>query len=143
MRSKIRSRDFGVLEIILSVAIIAAFSVFVLRLFVAASKDRQRMLDLDRANAAAVSLIEQFKGGSAPFSLSSSLGGAPANGRYDRTVPVESGLTARVRIQKSGSNAGGGLYAIDVSVCRADGARVLDLNGARYFSGESSSGTGG
>jgi hypothetical protein len=37
-----QSRDFGVFEIIISVAILAAFSVFVLKLFISASTDEKK-----------------------------------------------------------------------------------------------------
>lgn len=134
MRTKFYSRDYSVLEIILSVAILAAFSVFVLRLFVAAAQEKQRMLDLDAADYGAVSYIEQFRAGSAPFALSTALGGAPINGRYSRTVAISSGLTARIRIMPGEKNAGGQLYTIEVFIYRnQDGKQIFDLSDAGYF----------
>jgi hypothetical protein len=128
------TRSFGVLEIILSVAILAAFSVFVLRLFVSASDNESKMRLLDRADTAAVSYIEQFKGGSTPFALSAALGGSPSGGAYRRVFDLPDGIRARVDIAKDGT---AGLYQISVRMTRArDGAGLLSLSGLQYFGSE-------
>ncbi|MDR3551738.1 MAG: hypothetical protein P4L75_01310 [Clostridia bacterium] len=146
MQSRFHSRDFGVLEIIVSVAILAAFSVFVLQLFVAASKDRQKMTALDSANYAAVSYIEQFRAGSTPFALCSKLGGAPSGGSYDGTVevPTAAGLSAHLTIAKTAANTGGSIYTLKVELKRSsDGAPVFSLSDAKFFSNHETGDAGG
>ena len=131
---RLQSRSFGVLEIILSVAILSAFSVFVLRLFVAANNEEKTMLELDRANYAAVSYIEQFKSSSAPFAICSRLGTAgPSGDQYAAAVPVEGRLRAQIRIYKETSNDAGALYRMDVAVSDSGGTDVLQLSGVQFF----------
>jgi type II secretory pathway pseudopilin PulG len=137
MHTRFHGRNFGVLEIIVSVAILAAFSVFVLRLFVAASNDEKKMLELDRADYAAVSYIEQFKNSAAPFDMCGSLGRAnPSGGDYDNTVAL-SGIKARIEIKKDSENALGGLYTISVDMIRSsDSADIYKLSGLKFFTVE-------
>jgi type II secretory pathway pseudopilin PulG len=144
MHSRFHSRNFGVLEIIISVAILAAFSVFVLRLFVAASLDEKKSLELDRANYAAVTYIEQFKGSAAPFDICAALGTASAaNGYYSNTVGVPGGIKAQIEIKKDSDNASGSLYRMSIDMKRSsDGSDILKLSDLKYFSDETG-GTGG
>lgn len=131
---RFQSRSFGVLEIILSVAILSAFSVFVLRLFVAANAEEKKMLELDHANYAAASYIEQFKSSSAPFAICSRLGTAgPSGDQYSATVPVEGALHAQIRIYRETSNGAGALYRMDVAVSGSGGADVLQLSDVQFF----------
>ena len=137
MRSHFHARNFGVLEIIVSVAILVAFSVFVLRLFVAVSSDEKKMKELDRANYTAVSYIEQFKAGASPFDLRSTLGGSASGGSYTRTVTVPGGIRARIEIKEDTRYAAGSLYVIRVDMEQSsDGSELLTLSGFKYFSDE-------
>jgi type II secretory pathway pseudopilin PulG len=136
MHSRFNNRNFGVLEIIVSVAILAAFSVFVLRLFAAASKDEKLMLESDQANYTAVSYIEEFKGGASPFTICEELGSArPSDGYYSSKVAL--GETyALVEIKKENANASGALYEISVDIKRnSDKHDLCKLSGLQYFQG--------
>ena len=131
---RFQSRSFGVLEIILSVAILSAFSVFVLRLFVAANGEDKKMLELDRANYVAASYIEQFKSSSAPFAVCANLGtSGPSGDQYSATVPVEGALHAQIRICREASNGAGALYRMDVAISDSGGTDVLDLSDVQFF----------
>lgn len=149
MQTKINIRSFGVLEIILSIGIFAAFSVMVLRLFVTASDDEKKVGELDSANYAAVSYIEEFKSGETPFDILSEAGCTALSAESPAgTTPMVkapdscsgdivsgSGLTAHIEIQKDSENAGGELYKINVEMIRtSDGTEILSLSGLKYFS---------
>jgi hypothetical protein len=138
MRSRFQSRNFGVLEIIISVAILAAFSVFVLRLFVAASYDEKKSLELDRANYAAVTYIEQFKGSATPFDICGTLGAdSGVNGYYKHAVAVSNDISAQIEIKKDSESVSGSLYIINIDMKRSsDGSDILKLSGLKYFSNE-------
>jgi len=134
MRLNFHSRNFGVLEIIVSVAIFAAFSVFVLKLFVAGETSDKRMGELDRATMSAVSIVERFKGSGAPFEVCSSLGAsAPESGSFSGTVGVSDSLNADVKIGRESSNAAGSLYRISVNVRDTRGQSVYDLSDLKFF----------
>lgn len=129
-------RTFGVLEIILSVAILAIFAVPVLQLFVRAAQEEKRARMTDTAVTAAVSYVEEFKSGATPFSLSATLGGQPdADGQsYRRQVDVGNGVTATVVIRRDGENTAGGLYAIDVSAAgKGVNGTLYRLEGLMFF----------
>jgi hypothetical protein len=133
MRSRFNVRNFGVLEIIMSVAILAVFSVFLLKLFVSASDCEKKTRLLDRADFTAASYVEQFKSGSGPYDIMTKLGIAQGSGD-DRTGTVKSaaeGLTAVVRVTKLGT--GDGLYQITVDMRGTNGASVYKLSGLEYF----------
>lgn len=134
-RSRYRSRTFGVLEIILSVGILAVFAVPLLQLFVKASQEEKRTRMTDTAVAAAVSYVEDFRSGSTPFALSQTLGGGPdADGNYRRQADLGGGVAAAVTIRCTGENAGGRLYAIDVTMTgKGFPGSLYTLSVLRYF----------
>ena len=140
MRSRFNVRNFGVLEIIMSVAILAVFSVFLLRLFVSASECEKKTRLLDRADFTAASYVEQFKGGSGPYDILTSLG-IKQDGGDDRTGTVKSaaeGLNAAVEVKKLDA----GLYGITVDMRGGDGGSVYKLSGCQYFESEAGEAVG-
>lgn len=136
MHSRFYDRNFGVLEIIVSVAILAAFSVFVLRLFVAASADEKKTLELDTADYTAVSYIERFENSTSPFELFSSPGKAvPASDSYRENVIISNDMSAFIVISKDSENSGGSTYKITVDIKKStDGSDIYKLSDYKYFS---------
>lgn len=135
-RSRYRSLTFGVLEIILSVGILAVFSVPVLQLFVKASREETRTRMTDTAVAAAVSYVEEFRSGATPFELSRTLGGSPEpdGSGYRGQADLGGGVTATVVIRRDSENAGGSLYAIAVSAAgKGIPGALYTLDELRYF----------
>lgn len=132
-RIKNLGRNFGVLEIILSVAILAAFSVFVLKLFVLASNYEKNMRLLDKATYSAVTIIEQFKNGNEPFAINSHYGGTAKNDVYACSTQLSNELRADISIKKGNQNLAGGTYQIDVNIKNSSGKKIYELNGAKYF----------
>jgi prepilin-type N-terminal cleavage/methylation domain-containing protein len=64
MRKFFRSgRGFTLAEMIISIGVIAIFSVIILQLFVTAKNLNTTSRDLDKSSAAAVNMAEQFKSG--------------------------------------------------------------------------------
>lgn len=138
MHSRYHIRNFGVLEIIISVAILAAFSVFVLKLFVGASDSEKKVQLLDRADYAAVTYIEQFKGSASPFAVCAKLGGVKeSGGYYKNTVCVADGMNAVIEIKKDSDNAAGSLYVMNVVMKNnKDGKDIYQLSGYKFFGSE-------
>lgn len=134
-RFRYRAPSFGVLEILLSVAILAVFAAPVLQLFLQASKEEKQARMTDTAVAASVSYVEEFRAGTSPFALSKRLGGSPdADGlSYRRQTDLGGGVTATVAIRRDGADAGGSVYAIDVSVSGRDSGPLYQLSGLQYF----------
>jgi type II secretory pathway pseudopilin PulG len=132
--TRYQSRDFGVLEIIISVAILAAFSVFVLKLFVSASNDEKKMKQLDLATHSAVTYIEQFKSSSSPYEICSTLGAAaPTSGSFKKTVFIDEGIQAVIEISEDSQNAAGSIYTMNIDMQKSTGESVYKLNGLKYF----------
>jgi type II secretory pathway pseudopilin PulG len=139
MQSRFNVRNFGVLEIIMSVAILAAFSVFVLKLFVSASDRGRQARMLDSASFAASGYVEQFKAGAGPYSLMSLPGASAASSAPDdRTVTVAKaadGLSAVIEIKREASPQG--LYVINIDMRGSvSGKSVYKLSGCGYFGGQ-------
>jgi len=132
--TRYQSRDFGVLEIIISVAILAAFSVFVLKLFVSASTDEKKVKQLDLATNSAVTYIEQFKSSSSPYEICSTLGAAaPTSGSFKKTIFIDEGIQAVIEISEDSQNAAGSIYSMNIDMQKATGESVYKLNGLKYF----------
>jgi type II secretory pathway pseudopilin PulG len=101
MRFKYQSKSFGVLEIVLSVAILAVFSVFVLQLFVTASQSSKKMRLLDNAQFQAVSIIENFKGSTSPIDFCKSEGIAlNSSNDLKQSINISGEINALIKIKK-------------------------------------------
>jgi type II secretory pathway pseudopilin PulG len=138
MQKNLRSRNFGVLEIIVSVALLAGFSVFILRLFVAASDKQKQAMLMDTGVQKAVTLVEEFKGDDKPYDLLTQLKLNPSvSGAQKVTEGMENGLQAVVEIKKDSENTAGSVYIVIVDIQQSKNSEsVYKLSGTKYFAGQ-------
>lgn len=138
MQKNLRSRNFGVLEIIVSVALLAGFSVFILRLFVSASDKQKQAMLMDTAVQKAVTLVEEFKGDDKPYDLYTQLKLNPSvSGAQKVTEGMENGLQAVVEIKKDSENTAGSVYIVIVDIQQSKNSEsVYKLSGTKYFAGQ-------
>lgn len=138
MQKNLRSRNFSVLEIILSVALLAGFSVFILRLFVLASDKQKDTLLMDTAVQQAVTLVEKFKGSDKPYDVYTQLRLDPSGtGAQKVKEGMAPSLQAVVEIKKDSENTAGSVYTIQVDIQQSKNSEsVYKLSGTKYFAGQ-------
>lgn len=138
MQIKRHLRNFGVLEIILSTAILAAFSVFAIQLFIKASDNQANVVLLDKSTYTAVSIAEQFKAGETPFALSGKYGGKADKDSYTRTVTVSPEIRAKIVVSRddemTDEKNAGGMYSVNITMVKSkDGTELYHLTALKYF----------
>jgi prepilin-type N-terminal cleavage/methylation domain-containing protein len=96
MKNRIRTRKgFTLAEMIISIGVVAIFSVIILQLFITAKNLNTSSRDLDRASSAAVNIAEMFKSSASAseFITGGEFGsseGNPSSGLITMTVGISS-----------------------------------------------------
>jgi Tfp pilus assembly protein PilE len=116
---------FSVIEVVLSIAVLAAMSLVCLQLFLTASKVNMRSRILDASVMKSTAIVEAFKNSDKPY---------PAS--YESTFTTADGrrLQANIQIASQKSTTKGSLYGISVKVIN-DGEKIYELSALNYFEG--------
>lgn len=135
MRFKYQSRSFGVLEIVLSVAILAVFSVFVLQLFVTASENSKKERLLGNAEFQAITIVEQFKGSKSPLEFCKNMGLNQETGNYTKqNINISNAINAEIEIKKDSETSAGMLYVININMLKSgSNESLIKLSDVKYF----------
>jgi type II secretory pathway pseudopilin PulG len=136
MRYKYQSRSFGVLEIVLSVAILAVFSVFVLQLFLSASNNSKKVKLTDNAQFQAISIVEKFKGSNSPLDFCKGMGlSQTAGDDIKQNINVSDNINAEIEIKKDSETDAGILYVINIDMRKiGSNESLVSLRDVKFFS---------
>ena len=125
------TRGFTLLEVVVSITVLALTSVFILQMFVVSDNVNKKARDIDNANMVCMAAVESFKNGTQPYGAFGEYEEFYYDGNWDIT-----GLDAAYMMRVFVSRGDADIYNIETYVyaCGPDNtAELASISATRYF----------
>jgi len=127
-----KTRGFTLLEVVVSITVLALTSVFILQMFVVSDNVNKKARAIDNANMVCMAAVESFKNGSHPHSTFKENGEFYYNNNWEPTDAGDAAYVMKVTVSRGDAD----IYLIGTSVY-AYGAESADelasIAASRYF----------